>query len=284
MPWLFALHGTRQPRKGLREWCHRALILGVFERKFHCLLGANAMHIREVVLLFFSLTLLVSAARVGNCSASAPQKMEKETVEFEVRGTVVTAYVAKQGVRVGNNYFEWSFDKITERLKTPRLDPDLNNDFEGWMCINPRIPREQLLDIIYGGVYLDPLEPLTPNTTCTGFRPSGVPQNTECGAVVQGISPTELDCWSERIQDALNDIPRDRILIHYSHPSHPNFKLISSIELLDGDLNYTQRHNGGEQVIEYKFVSEEFVEIPLLTSFERDTFLNPGLNFICYYF
>lgn len=217
------------------------------------------MHVREVSLLIISLILVVHAERVGNCSYSKLQTIKRDAVEFEVRGTIVTAYVVKQGVRQEQNYFEWSFDKITERLKTPRLDPDLQNDFEGWTCMNPRIPRERLLDIIYGGVYLDPLEPLIPNTTCTGFRPHGVPQNTECGAVVQGFSPTELDCWSEIEQDSLQDISRERILIHYSHPSYPNFSLVSAMELLDGDLNYTRKHNGGEQIIEYKCVSEEFL-------------------------
>jgi hypothetical protein len=208
----------------------------------------------RLFLALVAFLVLVHIAYGGNCSLATTLTLETDVVRFDVAGYKVTASAISQGHAVGNNTFAWELGMLVERLKTPSI---LNDTLLiAYRCIMPRLDLNEFFSVLTGGAILDPLEPKVTGQVCTGFSKELLPGSLTCGEVVSYFSPDDLDCYAEEVEDVLGGFKRSSINVHFTHPLHPDFNLVTSYMLLDGDLDYAYNHRfGGQHLIEYRYGS-----------------------------
>jgi hypothetical protein len=216
-------------------------------------------------LLFSSLILIlpihIDASIVGNCSLTPTVVMERPGTRFEITGRQITIYaIDHNGNLLSNISTTWSFDLLVERAKSssnrqgefvptyvapePLFDPsflfpsskrNVNDIFDSF---DPEYPW-----------MVDPLEPRVEGQPCSSDRTS------PCGEILQYIWIMEMDCWVEHVTRPFKGFERESVFVHFSHPSHPLFRITSEHHLINGYLEYNGNNTGIQAHYKYRYGS-----------------------------
>jgi hypothetical protein len=175
------------------------------------------MHCLAVVCILLLGCYQASAA--GNCSQVAPITLHRPGSVYEVGSLAAVLFPGSNGVPVPGARVEWKFFSLIERL---RIQNDIHGDpLPSSKCNSPSSADFTLSE------QPNPFKPANPSESC-------VPGDDKpCGELLRTLNADDMDCWFEHIIAPFYGTSRESVLVHFSHPSHPDFRMIAGFHLTD---------------------------------------------------
>jgi len=193
---------------------------------------------------FCVLLIGVHVVNGGNCTNVAMEVIERAGVRYEIVGPQVRVYPVSNGVRAPNVYLGWDQQMLVERNRS-------------YTYANGRPivggPRCMLPSCDLGGLCPNiPVDPLFPRTN-TSACPGNV-DNIPCGELLSYFRQEDFNCYITHHTEPFFGHNRESVNLTYSHPSAPDFRLVSMHYVLDADLDLYPIENNTDVVNRYRHV------------------------------
>lgn len=221
-----------------------------------------------VLLLLGLLASLVAPQPSGNCSTVPAITLRRGGSEYVIQGPKASAYPLKgDSTRLPNITLTLELSLFLERAKTWVSSTKFGN-YADYVSPDPNTPKT-LIKKALGAPCNDPAQPcfVDPFHVTTEDEEDCPGTRFPCGAVLQHVYVSELDCYQQHvIVDDFHGTRRESVITVYSYPGDPailgqkaNTRFLTEYHLVDDPVSFWGNSDGLKEHYVYEYVKSEAV-------------------------